>query len=219
LVQDDALGANVAGPRPVRVPHLRTAPAGLLGTASPRRAAANAWVACARSLVTGTGIEHLVFLKASADGRLPPAGSEDPAAFPVARILVIEDNESDVYLLERALHQQNLRFELLHLLNGDDVLAFIRRQGAFADAPIPDLILMDLKLSRYGGEDLLPEFRSAGFFGHVPVCVWSSSQSRPDDAALADLGVCRFIVKPSGLDQFMKIGKTIKELLALPRPV
>jgi hypothetical protein len=49
--------------------------------------------------------------------------------------------------------------------------------------------------------------------------VWSSSQSRPDDAALTDLGVRRFIVKPSGLDQFMKIGKTIKELLAIPRPV
>jgi two-component system, chemotaxis family, response regulator Rcp1 len=160
-----------------------------------------------------------VFLKESANGQLPQAGSEDSAAFPVNRILVIEDNESDVYLLERALHQQNLRFELLHLLNGEDVLAFIRRQGAFANAPIPDLILMDLKLSKYGGEDLLPEIRRAGHFGRVPVCVWSSSQSRPDDAALKDLGVCRFIVKPSGLDQFMMIGKTIKELLALPRAI
>jgi CheY-like chemotaxis protein len=191
----------------------------VLGTASAGHAAASAWTACAGSLVTGNGSEHPVFVKASADTPLLRAGSQEPAAFPVARILVIEDNESDVYLLERALHQQNLRVELIHLLNGDDVLAFIRRQGAFADAPIPDLILMDLKLSKYGGEDLLPEIRRVGHFGRVPVCVWSSSQSLPDDAALTDLGVCRFIVKPSGLDQFMKIGKTIKELLAIPRPV
>jgi two-component system, chemotaxis family, response regulator Rcp1 len=207
----------VAGPRPIRVPYVRTAPTGVLGRATPGHAA-SARVACARSLVTGNRIEYPVLLKASADGRLPPAGSQDPAAFAVARILVIEDNESDVYLLERALHQQNLRFELLHLLNGNDVLAFIRRQGAFADAPIPDLILMDLKLSKYGGEDLLPEIRRAGYFGHVPVCVWSSSQSRPDDAALTDLGVSRFIIKPSGLDRFMDIGKTLMELLTLPRP-
>jgi CheY-like chemotaxis protein len=85
--------------------------------------------------------------------------------------------------------------------------------------PFPDLILMDLKLSKYGGEDLLPEIRRTGHFAHVPLCVWSSSQSRPDDAALTDLGVRRFIVKPSGLDQFMEIGKTITELLAIPRPV
>jgi CheY-like chemotaxis protein len=201
------------------VPYVRAAPAGVLGTGSPVYAAASARVACARSLVTGKRIEHPVFLKASADSRPPAAGSEDSEAFPAARILVIEDNESDVYLLERALHQQNLRFELLHLLNGDDVLAFVRRQGNFADAPIPDLILMDLKLSKYGGEDLLPEIRRVGHFGRVPVCVWSSSQSLPDDAALTDLGVCRFIVKPSGLDQFMNIGKTIKELLTLPRPI
>jgi CheY-like chemotaxis protein len=199
------------------VPHVRTAPAGVLGTASPGRVAAGSWIVCDRPLATGNSIEHPVFLKASGSGQVPPA--QGPSAFPVACILVIEDNKSDVYLLERALHQQNLRFELLHLLNGDDVLAFVRRQGNFADAPIPDLILMDLKLSKYGGEDLLPEIRRVGHFGRVPVCVWSSSQSLPDDAALTDLGVCRFIVKPSGLDQFMNIGKTIKELLTLPRPI
>ena len=147
-----------------------------------------------------------MFLKPSANNALP-----------LAHILVIEDNESDVYLLERALHQQDLHFELLHLLNGGDVLAFIRRQGAFANAPIPDLILMDLKLSKYGGERLLPEIRSTGKFGSVPICVWSCSPARPDDATLTGLGVCGFIVKPSGLDQFMQIGETIKQLLALPR--
>ena len=81
---------------------------------------------------------------------------------PAARILVIEDNASDVFLLDRALKQQDLRFELIHLLSGGEALAFIRRQGAYADAAIPDLILMDLNLSKYTGEDILREIRAPG---------------------------------------------------------
>ena len=135
-------------------------------------------------------------------------------AVPAARILVIEDNASDVFLLERALKEQGFRFELVHLLSGGEALAFIRRQGAYADAAIPNLILVDLNLSKYTGEDILREIRGAKHLGGVPVCVWSSSRSRRDEALLRDLGVCQFITKPSGLDQFMEIGKTIKDLLA-----
>src|ERR1039457_2739082 len=78
---------------------------------------------------------------------------------PAARILVIEDNGSDVFLLDRALKKQDLPFELVHLLSGTEALAFVRRQGAYADAAIPDLILVDLNLSRYTGEDILREIR------------------------------------------------------------
>jgi len=131
-----------------------------------------------------------------------------------ARILIVEDNGSDVFLLERALNQQNLRFELVHLLNGGDALAFIRRQGAYVDAAVPNLILVDLNLSKYTGEDILREIRSAEHLNGVPVCVWSSSRSRRDEALLKDLGVSQFITKPSGLDQFMEIGKIITDLLA-----
>jgi DNA-binding response OmpR family regulator len=133
---------------------------------------------------------------------------------PAARILVIEDNGSDVFLLERALNKQDLRFELIHLLDGGQALAFIRRQGAYADAAIPNLILVDLYLSKYTGEDILREIRNAGHLGGVPVCVWSSSRSRRDEALLKQLGVSQFITKPSGLDQFMDIGRILKDALA-----
>jgi two-component system, chemotaxis family, response regulator Rcp1 len=132
---------------------------------------------------------------------------------PAARILVIEDNRSDVFLLERALKKQDLRYELIHLLDGGEALAFIHRQGAYADAAIPNLILMDLNLARYTGEDILREIRASERLAGVPVCAWSSSQSRRDDAMLKGLGVSEFITKPAGLDQFMEIGKTIKGLL------
>jgi DNA-binding response OmpR family regulator len=139
------------------------------------------------------------------------------SAVRAARILVIEDNDSDVFLLERALTKQDLRFELVHLVNGAKALAFIRRQGAFADAAPPDLILVDLNLAKYTGEDIVREIRSARHLAGVPVCVWSSSRSRRDEALLKDLGGSQFITKPSGLDQFMEIGKIIKDLLASPR--
>jgi len=138
---------------------------------------------------------------------------EDASVVPAARILVIEDNRSDVFLLERALKQQDLRYELIHLLTGGQALAFIHRQGAYADAAIPDLILMDLNLAKYTGEEILREIRAAQHLSGVPVCAWSSSQSRRDEAMLKGLGVAEFITKPAGLDQFMEIGKTIKDLL------
>jgi CheY-like chemotaxis protein len=131
-----------------------------------------------------------------------------------ARILVIEDNGSDVLLLERALKERDLRFELVHLPSGVEALAFIRRQGAYAQTVIPNLILVDLNLSKYTGEDILREIRGARHLRGVPVCVWSSSRSRRDEALLNDLGISRFITKPSGLDQFMEIGKILTDLLA-----
>jgi chemotaxis family two-component system response regulator Rcp1 len=141
-------------------------------------------------------------------------GVKDVSVVAVARILVIEDNASDVFLLDRALKKQGLRFELIHLVSGAEALAFIRQEGAYADAAAPNLILVDLNLSKYTGEDILREIRSAGHLGGVPVCVWSSSRSRRDEALLKDLGVTQFITKPSGLDQFMEIGKVLKDLLA-----
>jgi chemotaxis family two-component system response regulator Rcp1 len=140
---------------------------------------------------------------------------KDTSSVSAARILVIEDNGSDVFLLDRALKKQDFRFELVHLLNGGEGLAFIRRQGAYADAATPNLILVDLNLSKYTGEDILREIRSAAHLAGVPVCVWSSSRSRRDQARLKDLGVARFITKPAGLDEFMEIGRIIKELVAV----
>jgi len=150
----------------------------------------------------------------SGDGRRLGVSLKHASVVPAARILVIEDNASDVFLLDRALKKQDRRFELVHLLSGGEALAFIRGQGAWADAAIPDLILVDLNLSKYTGEDILREIRGSGHLGGVPVCVWSSSRSRRDEALLRDLGVCQFITKPSGLDQFMEIGGIIKDVLA-----
>jgi two-component system, chemotaxis family, response regulator Rcp1 len=148
------------------------------------------------------------------DERSPGVSLEHGSVVPAARILVIEDNSADVFLLGRALDKQDGRFELICLADGDDALAFIRREGAYADATIPNLILVDLNLPKCDGEVILREIRQAKHLVGVPVCAWSSSQSRRDRDLLTELGVVRFITKPSGLDQFMEIGKILKDLLA-----
>ena len=137
-----------------------------------------------------------------------------PSVIHVARILVIEDNVSDVFLLQRALKQQEFPFELVHLISGGEAIAFLHREGSYMNAALPDLILVDLNLSKYTGEDILREIRNAKHLVGVPVCVWSSSRSGRDEASLKELGVRQFITKPSGLDQFMQIGKTIKDLVS-----
>ena len=142
---------------------------------------------------------------------------EDSSTVRAARILVIEDNSSDVFLLDRALTKQDFPFELIHLSNGDDALAFIRRQGAYADAAVPSLILLDLNLSKYTGEDILRAIRSrrtprrrSGLrveLFPVPARRGAAEGTRSFAGSSPSL---------SGLDQFMEIGKTLKDLLAAP---
>src|ERR1039458_5104347 len=112
---------------------------------------------------------------------------------PEVRILVIEDNRSDVFLLDRALKKQGLQFELIHLLDGPEGLAFIRRQGAYREAAIPNLILLDLSLPKCSGEEIAREIRAVKHLVSVPVCVWSSSRSRRDQSLLQ----CKRQRKPS----------------------
>lgn len=129
-------------------------------------------------------------------------------------ILVIEDNGSDVFLLERALNRQHINFQLTHLHDGGEALAFVRREGPYEKSPRPDLILVDLNLPKVDGEEIIRQIRSAKHLDGVPACVWTSSESVLDRASLSHLGASQFIFKPSGLEQFMQIGETLKNLLS-----
>ena len=126
-------------------------------------------------------------------------------------ILVVEENAPDVFLLERALARQQVDFQLTHLRSGAEALAFVRREAPYGNSPRPDLILVDLKKAEIDGECVIREVRNARHLDGVPVCVWLESLS--DREPLNLLGVDQFIIKPSGLDQFMQIGKTVKNLL------
>ena len=136
----------------------------------------------------------------------------------VSRILVVEDNDADVYLFRKALETVDLRFELTVVQDGADALAFIRGEGRYSARSVPDLVVLDLNLPKDGGIQVLLAIRERETFSNVPVAVVSSSASPQDRDETGKLGVDRYIRKPSDLEEFLKIGQILKELLLTHSP-
>jgi CheY-like chemotaxis protein len=130
------------------------------------------------------------------------------------RILIIEDNAADVSLLRLALDSANVDCELRVLEDGGEGMAFIRQQGIYAGLPIPDLVVLDVNLPKKDGLEILASMRASALFGGVSVVVLSSSSWPRERAKMEQFGITRFIAKPADLDEYLKIGIILKELLA-----
>jgi CheY-like chemotaxis protein len=128
------------------------------------------------------------------------------------RILVLEDNPADVELLRLALLDAGVVCELAVIDDGADALAHIRRCQEPKEAP--DLAIIDLNLPKHGGLELLEEIRSSRALADLPVVILSSSSSPRERDSIAKLRVRRHIVKPPGLDEFLRIGSEVKNILA-----
>ena len=128
-------------------------------------------------------------------------------------ILLVEDNAADVYLFREALETAGLNFKLTVIENGADGLAFARRQGEYAASSVPDLAVLDLNLPKIGGASVLEAMRQSRDFERVPVFIMTSSALPRERARAMELGVERFITKPLDLEDFLKIGHVVKEVL------
>ena len=125
---------------------------------------------------------------------------------------MVEDNRGDVLLVEVALKEAGLRFELIHVPDGEKAIDYLRKLTNGNSASSLDLVLLDLNLPKRDGWDVLEELRSVPMDHAVPVMILSSS-SAPHDLARAErLGVSKYIRKPSTLDEFLAIGQEIKQL-------
>jgi CheY-like chemotaxis protein len=129
------------------------------------------------------------------------------------RILLVEDNAGDVYLLRKALEEAQVTFDLTVLEDGAQALAFVRSEHPYADRPIPDLTVLDLNLPKYEGTQVLAAYHQNPRFAGVPVIVMSSSTSPRDRAEAARLGIDGYFQKPADFDEFMKLGHILKEVL------
>lgn len=122
-------------------------------------------------------------------------------------ILLVEDNMSDAELTIRALKKKNLANNLIHLKNGAEALDFLFTRGAYAarDAQkFPKVILLDLKMPKVNGLEVLEKIRADERTRTIPVVVLTSSNEDPDIRACYDLGVNSYIVKPVEFDNFSK---------------
>ena len=126
------------------------------------------------------------------------------------RIVLIEDNPGDVYLLEKSLQARRIGYELIRYVDGEQAM----RAMSGDDIPAPDLILVDLNLPRRDGFDLLKSVRQSPRLVGVPVGVFTSSDAAKDRHRSALLGADRYIHKPLTLDEFIEhVGKAVEELL------
>ena len=129
----------------------------------------------------------------------------------IFRIIVVEDNPADVYLLREALRQAGLHFELTVIEDGAEALEFIHRKAA--EIPKPDLAVLDLNLPSCGGIEILAAIRRNEHLADVPVAVVTSSAAPLERRQVENLGVARFITKPADLAEFLEIGEVLKEVL------
>ena len=95
-------------------------------------------------------------------------------------ILLVEDNPGDVRLTQEALRDAKVRNELHVVMDGVETMAFLRREGRYADAPRPDLILLDLNLPKKDGREVLAEIKADDNLKRIPVVILTVSSSEED---------------------------------------
>lgn len=119
-----------------------------------------------------------------------------------ARVLLVEDNVDDEALTVRALHQANLANPIDVARDGQEALDFLFGTSSQPPGPAPDLVLLDLKLPRVDGLEVLRQIRSNERTRRVPVVILTSSSEERDLVSGYDLGANSFVQKPVGFDDF-----------------
>lgn len=128
-------------------------------------------------------------------------------------ILVIEDNIADVELLRIAMQTAGLDCELCVIDDGGEALAFVRQQGKYSQRITPDLVVLDLNVPKSDGIEILKAIRETHSLAHLPVVVTTSSSSPREMTQLQSLHIAKHFIKPPDLDEFMKIGPILKQVL------
>jgi two-component system response regulator len=125
-------------------------------------------------------------------------------------ILLVEDSPTDILLTKEALEHSKVLNNLHTVEDGVEAMAFLRREGKFADAPRPDLVLLDLNLPREDGREVLTEMKEDEHLRSIPVVVLTTSHAEEDvSRAYAAHANC-YIAKPVDFNQFTEVVRTIE---------
>jgi len=125
-------------------------------------------------------------------------------------ILLVEDNPGDVRLTEEALKDGKILNNLNVVSDGSAAMAFLRREGGYATAPRPELILLDLNLPKKDGREVLAEIKKDEDLKCIPVVILTSSAAEQDIVKSYSLHANCYITKPVDLDQFIGVVKSIE---------
>jgi two-component system, chemotaxis family, response regulator Rcp1 len=125
-------------------------------------------------------------------------------------ILLVEDNPGDARLTQEALREGKIHNRLHHAKDGVEAIAFLKREGAHMNAPIPDLMLLDLNLPRKDGRQVLAEMKQDPRLRCIPVVVLTTSEAEQDIIKSYELHANCYITKPVDLEKFIEIVRAIE---------
>ena len=126
-------------------------------------------------------------------------------------ILLVEDNPGDVRLTREALKEDKLANPLHVVGDGVEALAYLRRQGRYANAVRPDIILLDLNLPKKDGREVLAEIKADEDIKRIPVVILTTSQAEQDILKAYDLHANCYITKPVNFDQFLRVVRSVED--------
>jgi CheY-like chemotaxis protein len=126
-------------------------------------------------------------------------------------ILLVEDNPGDVRLTKEALKEGRFANLINVAVDGFEAMAFLRREGKYANASRPDLILLDLNLPKKNGREVLAEIKADSNLKRIPVVVLTSSQAEKDIVATYNLHANCYITKPVDFEQFICVVRSIED--------
>lgn len=126
-------------------------------------------------------------------------------------ILLIEDNEGDVRLTMEALKEGRVLNHMTVAKDGEQAMAILRRQGRYASAARPDIILLDLNLPKKDGREVLEEIKNDESLKIIPVVVLTTSRDEQDIVRSYNLHANCYVTKPVDLGQFLEVVKTIED--------
>lgn len=124
-------------------------------------------------------------------------------------ILMVDDNPADIDLTSEVLAQSEKHFHVSAVNDGVEAISFLRRQGKYAKAPLPDLVVLDLNLPRKDGCEVLANIKADPSLARIPVVIFTTSQASSDIARSYKLGANCYIQKPVDFDQFRQTVKTV----------
>jgi len=127
------------------------------------------------------------------------------------QILLVEDNAGDVRLAQEALRDARIDHALHVAEDGLQAMQFLRRQGDYANAPRPDIILLDLNLPLKDGREVLAEIKADPDLRRIPVVVLSTSQAEEDIIAAYDLHANCYVSKPLDFHEFIHVVRVLEE--------
>lgn len=124
-------------------------------------------------------------------------------------ILLVEDNPGDVRLTEEALKEKKLLNNLYVAKDGVEAMSFLRKEGKYANAVRPDIILLDLNLPKMDGREVLAEIKSDEKLKRIPIVVLTTSSSEEDILRTYTLHANCYVTKPVDFDEFIKIVQSV----------